>query len=85
MELNLRFPKQKTTSFLFVGTVLFIGSAYINSLKEHSADWGIYLSGTTIFISLIAQCVNWWIYWGKKDKQEFKVEEIKVLLSGKER
>jgi len=102
VTLNLDMPKQKTSQFLFIGTVLYIGSNYINYInqpREHLADAGIYLSGATIFISLIAQCVNWWIYWGKKDKvdlgkkdkqadlvtQSFKVEEIKVILSGKEK
>lgn len=67
MELKIDFPKHKTTGFLFIGTVLYIGSAYINTLKEHMADTGVTLSGIIIALSLIAQAINWLFYWGKDE------------------
>lgn len=58
--------KKKTTGFLFLGILLFLGSSYINTLKTGSADFGIYTSIVIIFISIFAQFINWLKFWRKK-------------------
>ena len=64
-DVNLSLPDKKTTAFLVSGIALYLGSAYINTLKDSSADSGIYLSITIIAISVFAQFINWMIYWLK--------------------
>lgn len=61
--------KKKTTGFLFLGIILFLGSTYFNMLKENSADIGVHFSIIIIIISIIAQLINWLIYWGKELKK----------------
>jgi hypothetical protein len=67
--LNLDLPKQKTTAFFFIGTILFLGSSYLDFLKEPYALIGIVLSALIIIISLFAQIINWFYYWNEKDKK----------------
>jgi len=57
---------KKTTGFLFLGIILFFGSTNFNILKENSADMGFYLSIIIISISIVAQVINWIIYWKEK-------------------
>lgn len=67
LTFNLELPKQKTTAFLFIGTIFFLGSSYLNFLKEPSAFIGIFLSALVIIITLIAQIINWFYYWDNKN------------------
>lgn len=65
---NLKFNfsklfESKSLGFLFLGIVLYLGSSYLNVLKGHSANFGVYLSIFIILIASISQIVNWFRYW----------------------
>jgi len=64
--INLNLPDKKTTSFLLLGIVLYLGSSYLNTLKPHSADLGIIASFVIIGFSFGAQCLNWLNFWTKE-------------------
>ncbi len=58
-------PKSKTLGFLFIGSLLYLGSTYLNNQYSGSATLGIWLGILLIVIGIFAQITNWEIYWKK--------------------
>lgn len=59
-------PVKKTTAFLFLGILLYLGSAYLNILQGGSASLGIPISEAVMAIAILAQVINWLGFWHKK-------------------
>jgi hypothetical protein len=66
MSFNIaHLPEKKTSLFLIAGVVLYLGSAYLNTLKVDLANLiGLFLGGLLIVISIIAQIKLWYRYLG---------------------
>ena len=54
-----QIPKRTTSAFLFLGILLYLGSTYMNFLKEDSAVLGIWIGITLIAIAIIFQIATW--------------------------
>lgn len=63
---GIKIPESKTLGIIFLGIILYFGSVYLNIQKENSADVGIIISYILITYGVIAQIINWVIFWHKK-------------------
>jgi len=55
-------PRKTTPAFALIGVMLYLGSTYLNTLKENSADIGIGIGIAMIFFALIFQIIFWVVY-----------------------
>ena len=55
-------PRKTTPAFALIGVILFLGSTYLNTIKENSADIGIGIGIAMIFFALFFQIMFWLVY-----------------------
>lgn len=60
-------PAKKTTAFLFIGVLLYLGSTYLNIMQSGSASLGVPISEIVMVIAILAQVINWLGFWHKKE------------------
>lgn len=77
---NLRFSEKKTTDFLLIGVVLYLGASYFKTLEEPSAEYGIYLSMVIIVISLEAQIINWIRHWTRDESYKISNTLFYIII-----
>lgn len=68
MELP-QIPKSKILGFIFLGILLYLGSLYLNILKVGIADIGVGFGLLLIGLGMVAQIINWRIYFSNKIKR----------------
>ncbi len=62
-------PESKPLAVIFLGIVLYIGTSYLNVLASVSIDAGILFGLGLIVIGIIAQIINWVLYFYERIKK----------------
>ena len=56
---NIQIPESKILGVMFLGIILYLGSAYLNLLKINSAYIGVGIGLILIISAFIVQILSW--------------------------
>jgi hypothetical protein len=59
VTINLNFPKAKNSTFLILGIILYLSSAYLQILSPGAGILGEFLAMIVVVIAVIAQITEW--------------------------